>query len=72
VREADTRLPLSKTVMDSYEEIPKASHDPDHINPKIASDIRYWAHQFQISGQLLHEAIRVHSTSVEKVRRPRP
>jgi hypothetical protein len=49
-------------------ELPKHPHNPDHINPKIASDIRYWADQFQVSGQLLHEAIRVHGTSVEKVR----
>ena len=50
------------------EAIPKAPHDPEHINPKMASDILYWAHQFHVSGQLLHEAIRVHGTSVEKVR----
>ncbi len=50
------------------EEIPKAPHDPESINPKMASDIRYWAHQFHITGPLLHEAIRVHGTSVEKIR----
>jgi len=50
------------------ETIPKHPHDPDHINPKISSDIAYWAHQLHVSGQLLHEAIRVHGTSVEKVR----
>jgi hypothetical protein len=54
------------------EEIPKAPHDADpinpHINPKMASDIRYWAAQFHVSGPLLHEAIRIHGTSVEKVR----
>jgi hypothetical protein len=50
------------------EAIPKAPHDPEHINPKMASDVLYWAHQFHVSGQLLHEAIRVHGTSVEKVR----
>jgi hypothetical protein len=50
------------------EEVPKAPHGPDQINPKLASDIRYWAAQFGVSGQLLHEAIRVHGTSVEKVR----
>ena len=48
--------------------LPKHPHDPKHINPKIASDIRYWAHQFHVSGQLLHEAIRVHGTSVGKVK----
>ena len=50
------------------EEIPKAPHDPNHINPKLASDIRYWAAQFNVSGPLLHEAIRTHGTSVEKIR----
>jgi hypothetical protein len=50
------------------ETIPKAPHDPEHINPKLASDIRYWGHEFHVSGQLLHEAIRVHGTSVDKVR----
>ena len=49
------------------EEIPKHPHDPNHINPKLASDIRYWAAQFHVSGQLLHEAIRTHGTSVEKI-----
>jgi hypothetical protein len=50
------------------EELPKHPHDPGHINPKLASDIRYWAAQFHVSGQVLHEAIRVHGTSVDKVR----
>lgn len=43
-------------------------HDPHEINPKIASDILYWAKEFKVTGQLLHEAIRVHGTKVEKVR----
>jgi hypothetical protein len=50
------------------EAVPTEPHDPDHINPKVAADIRYWAHQFHVSGQVLHEAIRVHGTSVAKVR----
>lgn len=50
------------------EATPKHPHDPDHINPKVASDIRYWADHFHVTGQILHEAIRVHGTSVEKVR----
>jgi hypothetical protein len=49
-------------------ELPRHPHDPEHINPKLSSDIQYWADQFHVSGQLLHEAIRVHGTSVEKVR----
>ncbi|MCU1324372.1 MAG: hypothetical protein JWM43_4021 [Acidobacteriaceae bacterium] len=48
--------------------IPKHPHDPDHINPKLASDIRYWADEFKVSGQILHEAVRIHGTSAEKVR----
>jgi hypothetical protein len=50
------------------EPIPHGPHDPNEINPKIASDIHYWAKEFKVSGQLLHEAIRVHGTRVEKVR----
>jgi Protein of unknown function (DUF3606) len=50
------------------EAIPAHPHDPEHINSKMVSDIRYWAHAFGVSGQLLHEAIREHGTSVEKVR----
>ena len=50
------------------EEIPKGPHDPEHINPKLASDVRYWSAQLGVSGQVLHEAVRVHGTSVAKVR----
>jgi len=50
------------------EEIPEAPHDPEHINPKLASDVRYWSAQLGVSGQVLHEAVRVHGTSVAKVR----
>lgn len=50
------------------EEIPKAPHDPEHINPKLASDIRYWGVQFHVTGQVLHEAVRVHGTSVARVK----
>lgn len=49
------------------EEVPKAPHDPEHINPKLASDIRYWAAHFHVTGQVLHEAVRVHGTTVAKV-----
>jgi len=38
------------------------------INPKLASDTHYWTQEFKTTGQLLHEAIRVHGTKVEKVR----
>jgi len=47
---------------------PNGPHDPNEINPKLASDIHYWSQQFGVSGQILHEAIRVHGTSVEKVK----
>ena len=42
--------------------------NPHEINPKIASDIHYWSQQFGVTGDTLHEAIRVHGTHVEKVR----
>lgn len=38
------------------------------INPKVASDIAYWSKHFQVSGEVLHEAIRVHGHHVAKVR----
>lgn len=50
------------------EPIPHGPHDPDVINPKLASDIHYWATEFKVTGQILHEAIRVHGTKVAKVR----
>ncbi len=43
-------------------------HDPKEINPKMASDIAYWAAEFHVTGERLHEAIRAHGTHVEKVR----
>jgi hypothetical protein len=55
-------------------EHPKTEHghvvpsSESEINPKLASDIHYWAQEFKTTGQLLHEAIRVHGTKVEKVR----
>ena len=50
------------------DDIPEAPHDPEQINPKLASDVRYWSAQLGVSGQVLHEAVRVHGTSVAKVR----
>jgi hypothetical protein len=51
-------------------ELPKVKgpHDPNEINPKLASDIHYWAGEFHVTGQQLHEAIRVHGTHVSKIR----
>jgi len=51
-------------------EIPKTKgpHNPNEINPKLASDIHYWAEELHVTGQQLHEAIRVHGTHVTKIR----
>ena len=38
------------------------------INPKMASDIHYWSKEFGVSGEVLHEAVRVHGTHVSKVK----
>ena len=46
----------------------KGPHDPNEINPKLASDVHYWSEEFHVTGQQLHEAIRVHGTHVNKVR----
>ncbi len=46
----------------------KGPHNPKEINPKMASDIAYWANEFHVTGDQLHEAIRTHGTHVEKVR----
>jgi hypothetical protein len=46
----------------------KGPHDPNVINPKLSSDIHYWAAEFHVTGQQLHEAIRVHGTHVAKIR----
>ena len=40
----------------------------EEINPKVASDIHYWSKEFGVTGEALHEAIRVHGTAVSKVR----
>ena len=46
----------------------KGPNNPNEINPKLASDINYWANEFKVTGQKLHEAIRVHGTHVTKIR----
>ena len=43
-------------------------HDPKIINPKLASDIRYWTREFNVTGDQLKEAIRTHGTHADKVR----
>ena len=52
----------------AHEEPTKGPHDPKEINPKIASDVAYWAGEFGVTGDQLHEAIRAHGTHVDKVR----
>ena len=46
----------------------KGPHDPKIINPKLTSDVAYWAKEFGVTGQTLHDAIRTHGTHVDKVR----
>jgi hypothetical protein len=46
----------------------KGPRDPNEINPKLASDIAFWAKEFHVTGEKLHEAIRIHGTHVAKVR----
>ena len=58
---------LTRKIETQVEPNPHGPHDPHEINPKLASDIHYWSQHFGVSGQLLHEAIRVHGTRVEKV-----
>ena len=48
--------------------VTKGPHDPKEINPKMASDIAYWSKEFNVTSQVLHEAIRSHGTHVDKVR----
>jgi Protein of unknown function (DUF3606) len=52
----------------AHEDHSAGPHDPKEINPKISSDMAYWAHEFNVTTQVLHEAIRVHGTKVEKIR----
>ena len=51
-----------------HEDNIKGPHDPNEVNPKLASDIAYWSKEFKVSGDQLHEAIRSHGTHVEKLR----
>lgn len=49
------------------ENVEHGPSNPKEINPNIASDIHYWSKHFGVTGDALHEAIRVHGTHVEKV-----
>ncbi len=59
---------LTSRIEHQAETDPNGPHDVNEINPKLASDIHYWSKEFGVTGQLLHEAIRVHGTHVAKVR----
>ena len=50
------------------ENVEKGPSDPNEINVKVASDVAYWSKQFGVSGEALHEAVRVHGTHVAKVK----
>ncbi len=52
-----------------HEDTPaKGPSSPDEINPKLSSDIAYWTKEFGVTGDVLHEALRVHGHKVAKVR----
>jgi hypothetical protein len=51
-----------------HEDHTKGPSNPKEINPKMSSDIAYWAKEFHVTGEALHEAIRVHGTHVDKIR----
>jgi hypothetical protein len=63
VEKSKARAPHSEHV-----EAVKGPHDPKEINPKMSSDIAYWSKEFDVTGEQLHEAIRVHGTHVDKIR----
>ena len=50
------------------ENVEHGPSSPDEVNPKIASDIHYWSKHFGVTGEALHEAIRVHGVHVTKIR----
>ena len=60
-----TAAPIEHPVTEHGHQVPSSQTE---INPKLASDIHYWTKELKVTGQLLHEAIRVHGTKVEKVR----
>lgn len=60
-----TAAPIEHPKTEHGHPVPSSEHE---INPKLASDIHYWTRELKTTGQLLHEAIRVHGTKVEKVR----
>jgi hypothetical protein len=63
---------LDVTAVPEEQEAPKKKgpHDPNEINPKLASDIHYWAVELNVTGQQLHEAIRVHALMSRRSAKP--
>ena len=52
----------------AHQDPSKGPSSLEEINPKISGDIAHWSKEFHVTSQVLHEAIRVHGTHVEKVR----
>jgi len=63
VEKSKLRQPHAEHVQEAL-----SPRDPKIINPKVASDIRYWTKEFNVTGDQLKEAIRTHGTHVDKVR----
>src|ERR1039458_822910 len=40
-----------------HEDPTQGPSNPKEINPKVSSDIAYWSKQFNVTSQVLHEAI---------------
>lgn len=60
-----TAAPLDEPKTEHGHKVPSSETE---INPKLASDIHYWTKELGVTGQVLHEAIRVHGTHVVKIR----
>lgn len=52
----------------AHEDHSKGPSSQTEINPKVSSDIAYWAHELHVTSQVLHETIRVHGTHIDKLR----
>ena len=66
--EQKSKAPQAHAPHEEQAEHAKGPHNPNEINPKLSSDVAYWAKEFGVTGDALHEAIRVHGTHVAKVR----
>jgi hypothetical protein len=58
-------VPIEHPKTENHHQVPM---DPNEIKPKIASDIAYWAKEFGVSHDLLHEAIRTHGIHISTLR----